>query len=260
MMHSFGIKFFILSLHLIHSSSYTYPHALSESILQNKDFQLFCRGQIPFVCITNAFSQSFISELRQDALNLRFTGVGAPSSVITKNNDIRHGVHQIWLQAPETPTLSIFVGQLEARQKLYRSIEALRQTLASDHDTRSCLQPNLVELSYLLYEPESYYKRHIDTVAFQRSERNYERCISILLYLGDTTTLDWDCNTDGGALRIYESDDFHFTSKNVTNYIDITPNPGTLVLFESDIVPHEVMITNRPRQAVVGWFGKNISN
>ena len=37
-MQSFSINFFILSLHLIHSSSYTYPHALSDSILQNKDF------------------------------------------------------------------------------------------------------------------------------------------------------------------------------------------------------------------------------
>jgi Rps23 Pro-64 3,4-dihydroxylase Tpa1-like proline 4-hydroxylase len=245
----------ILSLNSIHSLSYTYPNVLSENLLQNNDFQLFCKGEIPFACITNAFSHSFISELRQDALNLRSAGVGAPSGVITKTNDIRHGVHQIWLQAPETPKLSVFVGRLDARQKLYRAIDALRQTLANSHDTRLNLEPSLVELSYLLYDPGSYYKRHIDTVIFQRNQRTYERCVSILLYLGDSTTLDWDCAIDGGALRVYESASYHLTNKE-TSYIDITPNPGTLVLFESDTISHEVRITHRSRQVVIGWFGK----
>ena len=35
---------------------------------------------------------------------------------------------------------------------------------------------------------------------------------------------------------------------------DIEPRGGTLVVFDSTLVRHEVRVTNRNRRALVGWF------
>ena len=96
-----------------------------------------------------------------------------------------------------------------------------------------------------------------------------KRVLSLLLYLGDPTvhTLDqrpWDCQLDGGALRIHGSDDWNFNDGLDADrvdqvgdvLVDISPHPGTLVLFDSGVVSHEVMTTHRPRSAIVGWFGR----
>jgi len=37
------------------------------------------------------------------------------------------------------------------------------------------------------------------------------------------------------------------------NFFDVNPEGGTLVLFESDAIPHEVLDTQQERMAVVGW-------
>lgn len=39
-----------------------------------------------------------------------------------------------------------------------------------------------------------------------------------------------------------------------SNIIDVVPQGGTLVLFRSDLIEHEVLPTARDRQCVVGWF------
>jgi len=121
------------------------------------------------------------------------------------------------------------------------------------------------------------------------------RCVSFLLYLGGITDEPWDVKEDGGQLRIFlepssssssysdlQDDDNDDDSDNDTvsmasngddddddddsstiqtkdtteeRYMDIIPEVGTLVLFDSAIVPHEVLPTRRDRLAVVGWFG-----
>ena len=43
------------------------------------------------------------------------------------------------------------------------------------------------------------------------------------------------------------------------NFLDCSPDGGTLVLFESDAVPHEVLDTNKERMAVVGWYNRPLS-
>lgn len=43
------------------------------------------------------------------------------------------------------------------------------------------------------------------------------------------------------------------------NYLDVLPQGGTLVLFKSDKIPHEVLDTRNKRVAVVGWFNRPFS-
>jgi len=38
------------------------------------------------------------------------------------------------------------------------------------------------------------------------------------------------------------------------NFVDVEPKAGTLVVFCSDRVPHEVLDTRTERMTVVGWF------
>ena len=43
------------------------------------------------------------------------------------------------------------------------------------------------------------------------------------------------------------------------NYIDVDPLGGTLVLFKSEMIPHEVLNTNSERFALVGWYNRGVS-
>lgn len=234
-------------------SSHSSARCDCTAITTNVDFQTYGRGgkYIPLVCIEHSLSEEAISGLRQDASSLRAAGFGAASGVASKlaSQNIRHGVHQIWLQSPGSPSLQALVGSIDSRKELQRLIETIRQQLCNDD---RILAAEFVELSYVFYDEGSFYKKHIDTI-IQRNEKGFERCVSLILYLGDPSFDErpWDCELDGGALRVYNNDDGH---------ADITPNPGTLVLFDSAVVPHEVMATYRPRTAIVGWFGKEIDS
>ena len=44
-----------------------------------------------------------------------------------------------------------------------------------------------------------------------------------------------------------------------SGYIDVPPAAGTLVVFKSDTVPHEVMPTSAKRVAIVGWFNRALT-
>lgn len=235
-----------------------------------------------------------LAACKLDALSLQQAGFGAPAGVASQTDGIRSHVHQIWLQSPrpDDPRLSagdtlqyVMVGQMAARRDLIRWVDSLRQYLVTSRGPAAApLLAGAVELSYVLYPTGAYYKQHVDQSQTQDSSR---RAISFVLYLGDPTssTKDnddddmggsrpWDCVTDGGALRVYGSTSAAVacTGKTVVcisplplphyldkyefcrYYADITPTAGTLVIFDSATVQHEVRTTHRPRAAVVGWF------
>lgn len=80
------------------------------------------------------------------------------------------------------------------------------------------------------------------------------RCITAILYLNDQ---DWCCDpdTDGGALRVYlgaETDDEVGTT--AAQVLSICPSSGTLVLFDSQQILHEVCPSNRQRIALTCWI------
>ena len=78
------------------------------------------------------------------------------------------------------------------------------------------------------------YARHLD-----RFRDNDARVLSSVLYLN----ADWQAD-DGGALRLHLSD----------GPLDVTPTGGTLALFLSADVEHEVLPARRERLSVAGWF------
>ena len=99
------------------------------------------------------------------------------------------------------------------------------------------------ESHYSHYAPGAYYKKHLD--AF-RGQSN--RIVSTILYLNK----NWQ-PVDGGELRVYAKD-------GTCILMDILPELGRLVIFLSDVFPHEVMQAHRDRYSIAGWFRSNNSS
>ena len=90
------------------------------------------------------------------------------------------------------------------------------------------------EFHYSLYEPGSFYKKHID-----QFQNNSDRKYSMISYLN----ADW-MESDGGELLIHQTN----------NNQKIAPTQGKTVFFKSNELEHEVLVTNQPRMSVTGWL------
>eukprot|EP00908_Phaeocystis_cordata_P002941 Transcript_13185.p1 GENE.Transcript_13185~~Transcript_13185.p1 ORF type:complete len:145 (+),score=24.62 Transcript_13185:369-803(+) len=101
-----------------------------------------------------------------------------------------------------------------------------------------------IEATYVVYPEGGYYKRHIDGVVGD-PQGSGRRCVSFICYLNEP---GWTAK-DGGALRVYDDAD----CERLCAY-DLLPESGSLVLFDSKRVWHEVLPTRRERPCLVGWF------
>ncbi|MBJ6369479.1 2OG-Fe(II) oxygenase [Snuella sedimenti] len=95
------------------------------------------------------------------------------------------------------------------------------------------------EFHYAIYPPGTYYKRHIDT--FQNDDR---RKLSFVCYFNDE---DWQPE-NGGELVLYLDANGKQTEK------VIYPFPGRVVIFESQLIEHEVKPVNMERLSITGWL------
>lgn len=122
-------------------------------------------------------------------------------------------------------------AMLTAAQATYwHSLQALRKAL----NRQLLLGLETLEAHYALYPPGTGYARHRD-----RFRDDDARVLSSVLYLNRA----WHPG-DGGALRLHLPDGAH----------DIAPIGGTLVLFLSADIEHEVLPATRERLSVAGWF------
>jgi SM-20-related protein len=90
------------------------------------------------------------------------------------------------------------------------------------------------EFHYTLYEKGAYYKKHIDQFLHNKS-----RAFSMIIYLNEHWVL-----ADGGELCIYLAD---YEQR-------ISPTEGKSVFFKSSELAHEVLMTNKNRLSITGWF------
>lgn len=91
------------------------------------------------------------------------------------------------------------------------------------------------EFHYALYPIGTFYKRHLDT--FQNDD---SRKLSIVCYLNSE---DWQ-EEYGGELTIYKEEET----------INIFPLKGRMVVFESQLLEHEVKPVQRERLSITGWL------
>mmetsp|Transcript_14978 Transcript_14978/g.22304 ORF Transcript_14978/g.22304 Transcript_14978/m.22304 type:complete len:328 (-) Transcript_14978:250-1233(-) len=226
-------------------SSISLPH-LSESDMN----ELSTKG---YVIIPDYIDSTLINKLRQDISNLRSTN--------------KFNVAKIGQDATNTLNTNIrvaetcFLGrdklseqQDEGRNVLYDVLDTLRNDLSSNSEKLQSfvLDNKLSELLYAYYPQGGFYRRHRDAIPGSASVL---RCFSLLLYLNDGWT-----EKDGGQLRMHMDGGGDSLPEGAQpNYLDVEPRGGTLVLFKSDAVPHEVLNTNSERMAVVGWFNRAVT-
>ena len=114
-------------------------------------------------------------------------------------------------------------------QALLARLEELRLALNRE------LGLNVFELEchYAVYPVGARYARHVD-----RSPAGAERVVSIVLYLNGT----WSAAA-GGQLRLHTDPP-----------VDVLPVGGTLVMFMSERLEHEVLPTAVERRSLTGWY------
>ena len=140
-----------------------------------------------------------------------------------RNEEVR-GDHTLWIdpQNPPPPFTKIMSLLEELKTELNRGI---------------FLGAREYECHLAYYPAGSFYQKHID-----RFENDSSRVLSFVFYLHE----EWKI-TDGGELILY-SDSTH----------SISPLPGSLVVFLSDGLPHEVKPGSRERRSFTGWMHSKI--
>lgn len=182
-----------------------------------------------YAVIENFLPGQEIKALSHHAKSLRKNGemhkAGTGLSKQNTNNSILRGDFIHWIEASQACKIErIYLGAMSSLQ------QAINQSFF--------LGLFELESHFAIYPPGAGYQKHLD----QFIGRN-ERKISCILYLNEDWTKD-----DGGALRMY------LDQKNQNNYIDITPQAGTLVVFLSEEFLHEVLPAKLERISLTGWF------
>ncbi len=180
--------------------------------------------------VENFFSLAEVEELRNSLMfkyeedNFKKAAIGNRTNEIIAKT-IR-GDFILWLNEAEAA---------EAEKAFFRKINDLVLYL-----NRTCFMGILhKEFHYALYPKGTFYKRHLDT--FQNDDR---RKLSIVCYLNEQ---NWQPDY-GGELVIYSKENGIEVPKK------IYPFPGRMVIFESQILEHEVRPVNTERLSITGWL------
>ncbi|MFW5759578.1 MAG: 2OG-Fe(II) oxygenase [Cyclobacteriaceae bacterium] len=94
------------------------------------------------------------------------------------------------------------------------------------------------EAHFAVYPPGSFYKRHLD-----QFRHNDHRKITFITYLNH----DWQ-EEDGGEICLY------IPTEKGEQSVKFLPEAGRFLLFKSNLLEHEVKITQRERYSITGWM------
>jgi len=179
---------------------------------------------VGWAVVQGAISQDLCVRLHDEAMAHQRAGRLQPAT--TGRQEGRHagsarGDSTLWLDDPAC-------GQAAA--ELILALETMKLAL----NRRLTLGLDEVEAHFAHYPAGTGYVRHRD-----RFHSDDARVLSLVLYLNQ----DWPPDA-GGELRLHLPDGTH----------DIAPRMGTLVLFLSADIEHEVMPATLPRYSVAAWF------
>lgn len=248
-----------------HKLASTKLHLSASQMPRIRDSSLQELAKNGYVIIKDFIGPDLVQALRNDVNLLRSSNkfniakIGQDSSN-KLNTDIR-----------VAETCFLGEGKLQdmandARTQLYNVLNQLQGDLSGNpildvNDSSNgelikaapALDKSLSELLYAYYPKGGFYRRHTDAV---QNSASVLRTYSLLMYLNS----DWK-ESDGGCLRIHLDSGGDFLPEGEEpNFIDVEPKAGTLVLFKSDKIPHEVLDTNTERTAVVGWYNRPLSS
>lgn len=207
--------------------------------------------QQAIVAIPNFISPSLVTSLVEDIELLRDTPDAGRSA------SAHRGTVQWYELLPTAPQVA---AKSRGRQQLLEIVSRLQREL----EVHGGMELSRTELKYAFYPTGGFYQRHVDAMNVGRVAREW----SFILYLNP----HWQ-QSDGGHLRVFEPEsgvrgsgtllaDFtagHSPLLSSAGFVDIAPQAGTMVLFKSDTVPHEVRHTSAKRMCVIGWLHRELS-
>ncbi|HEY8189623.1 MAG TPA: 2OG-Fe(II) oxygenase [Micavibrio sp.] len=174
---------------------------------------------------TDYFPPDLIAALGRELDMRREEGVLTPAGIGRGDrHQVQPGIrndHTLWLD-----------GESAAQNEYLRLMDALRIKL----NQSLFLGLHEFEAHYAHYPSGGFYKRHVDALKGQRN-----RVVSTVTYL----TPGWR-GADEGYLVLYSHDEQELAR--------ILPTAGTLAVFMSEDIPHEVLPPRRERCSIAGWF------
>lgn len=145
----------------------------------------------------------------------------------------RQGGHQLNTEVRRDATMW-FDGNSAAQQQYLTLMAQLQQVF----NRRCFLGLFDFECHFARYQQGDYYKKHVDAFSGRSN-----RILTSVSYLNTVNA--------GGELALYNEQD---------QLIDkFLPTAGSLLLFESERFPHEVLPAIDDRYSIAGWFRKNAS-
>lgn len=206
-----------------------------------------------------------IASARADALNLLHDNAmsGDTGTTAAVRRDLT-----TWIEAAGLGTATSDRDALAACATLLRGLAwELDEGSAVYSRSRSHRAPTELQLS-CFDGGKAFYRAHRDApsvgpsssvwalgVMGWLSARAYRRrCVTAILYLNES---DWNSDEahDGGALRAYiGAQDSDETGESAKRVLSISPTGGTLVVFDSQEILHEVLPSNRQRFALTCWL------
>lgn len=180
--------------------------------------------------VEDFFSLPEVEELRNSLLNKYEEDNFKKAAIGNRTNEVIaksiRGDFILWLNEAEAA---------QAEKAFFRKINDFVAYL-----NKTCFMGILQkEFHYALYPEGTFYKRHLDT--FQNDDR---RKLSMVCYLNEQ---DWQPEY-GGELVIYKEEN------GVENSITLYPFPGRVVIFESQLLEHEVKPVKTERLSITGWL------
>ncbi len=165
----------------------------------------------------NRLSVFLFDRLRENEFDK--AGIGALSEYQIKSS-IR-GDYVYWLDSKRDAEL----------QELFDVIEHIRFMIS-----RLCyLSLSGYEFHLAYYPAGSFYRKHLD-----QFKGRGNRMITVILYLNE----NWQPG-DGGELKVYKRDADTFL---------VEPIKNRCIIFRSDALEHEVLLTNKSRYSLTGWL------
>jgi len=215
-----------------------------------------------YVVIPNFLSRELAEELRNDILGLRYNGAFREAkigqdSTNELNKDIR--IAETCFLGRNRPELIKIYGDDSVRDRpngLYDTLDSLCENLTDLcwKESSTLLDKSLTELLYAYYPSGGFYRRHRDAIP---NSASVLRKYSLLIYLNRD---GWDGKKEAGQLRIHLDGGGDELPPGVKpKFVDVDALGGTLVLFKSDKIPHEVLDTNSERFALVGWYNRAVT-
>lgn len=165
-------------------------------------------------------NQALLQEASEEAV-LTAAGVGRQTG-FQLNQQIRRD-QTLWFDGNSQP------------QQQYLAVMQQLQLLFNQHFFLGLFD---FECHYARYQQGDFYQKHLD--AF-RGRSN--RVLTTVSYLNSPV--------QGGELVLYDEQDQQITS--------IKPIAGSILIFESERFPHEVLPVNDTRYSIAGWFRRNNS-